>query len=205
MPDPHAHIIRFDDVAARVLTTPPRCGATRLVCVDGPSGSGKTVLAARLARALADPPLVHMDDLYPGWDGLAAAVDLLDARVVAQLGAGRPARCPRYDWHRGRYAEERDLGTPPLLVVEGAGSGARVVAAAAVLLIWVAAPADVRRRRGIARDGEAYRPHWDRWAAQERDHFAAEHTRRRADLHVDGAPTLPHDPERELVVHPGHA
>jgi hypothetical protein len=37
---------------------------------------------------------------------------------------------------------------------------------------------------GIARDGEAYRPHWERWAAQERAHFAAEGTRERADLRL---------------------
>lgn len=35
-----------------------------------------------------------------------------------------------------------------------------------------------------------------RW---ERDHFAEQATRSRADVIVDGAPTLPHDPETELV------
>lgn len=175
-----------DDLAARVTACEPRCGATRLVCVDGPSGSGKTTLAGRLGRALGGAPVVHMDDLYPGWDGLAAAVPLVHEWIVAPLVAGERARYRRYDWGLGRWAEEHDLGTPPVLVVEGAGSGARIIAAHAVLLVWVDAPAAERFRRGMARDGDTYRPHWDRWAAQEKAHFAEEGTPGRADVVVDG-------------------
>ena len=54
-------------------------------------------------------------------------------------------------------------------------------------------------RRGIARDGEAFRPHWHRWAAQEDAHYAADNTAERADVRIDGAPATPHDPEREVV------
>jgi uridine kinase len=189
-------------LAERVRATPPRCGATRLVCIDGPSGSGKTTLAGRLAMTLGDPPMLHMDDLYPGWDGLAASVPLLHEQVVAPLVAGRAARYRRYDWHRGEFAEEHDLGAPELLVVEGAGCGARMIADRAVLLVWIEAPRDERFRRGIARDGETYRPHWERWACQEAAHFAAEATARRADVRVDGAPALRHDPAGELVLLP---
>ncbi len=174
-------------LAARVLAARPRCGATRLVCIDGPSGSGKTELAGRLAEALDDPPIVHMDELYPGWDGLDAAVTLLHDEVVAQLAAGRAARYHCYDWERGEYTSLRDIGTPPVLVVEGVGSGARAIAPYAVLLVWVDAPVGERFRRAMERDGETYRPHWDRWARQEEVHFAAEGTRARADVVADGA------------------
>jgi uridine kinase len=192
--------VEITALAERVHAAPPRCGKTRLVCIDGPSGSGKTTLAARLATALGDPPVLHMDDIYPGWDGLAASVPLLHEQVVAPLAEGRPARYRRYDWHRGEFAEAHDLGTPELLVVEGAGCGARVIAERAVLLVWIEAPRDERFRRGIARDGETYRPHWERWARQEAAHFAAEGTARRADVRVDGAPRSPHDPTRDLVL-----
>jgi chloramphenicol 3-O-phosphotransferase len=199
---PQGGVVAVDALASQVLAASPRCGSTRLVCVDGPSGSGKTTLAARLAAVLGDPPLLHMDDLYPGWDGLAAAVPLLRDQVVTPLAAGRPARYRRYDWHRGEFAEERDLGTPPVLVVEGVASGARIVAGLTVLLAWVQAPRDVRFRRGIDRDGETYRPHWERWAGQEAAHFAADGTEARADIRVDGAPGVPHDPAREIVLLP---
>jgi hypothetical protein len=71
-------------------------------------------------------------------------------------------------------------------VVEGVGCGARACAPYLSLLVWVEAPRDVRFARGIARDGEAYRPHWERWARQEQALFAAEGTRERADVIIDG-------------------
>ena len=159
------------------------------MCVDGPSGSGKTTLAGILGAAL-DAPVLHMDDVYPGWDGLADAVPLLHSGVVEPLCAGRPASYRRWDWERGAWAGTVAVGRPAVLVVEGVGSGARAVAARAVLLVWVEAPRDVRFRRGIARDGETYRPHWERWAAQEEAHFAAEGTRARAHVVVDGTAGL---------------
>jgi cytidylate kinase len=170
-----------DALAALARARPPRCGRARLVCVDGPSGSGKTTLAGRLAPLLG-AAVLHMDDLYPGWDGLAASVGLLHEQVVVPLAAGRPARWRGWDWAAERPGEVHELGVPGALVVEGAGCGSRVVAAHASLLVWVEAPSDVRRARGLARDGEAYRPHWERWAAQERALFAEERTRERADV-----------------------
>jgi hypothetical protein len=188
-------VVGFDALAARVLAAPPRCGRTRLVCVDGPSAAGKTDLAARLAAALGDPPVVHMDDLYDGWDGLAEGVRRLRALVEAL--ADGPARYHRYDWALGEYRDEVDLGRPPVLVVEGVGAGA--VAAAAVLTIWLETPEIVRYRRGMARDGEAYRPFWDRWAAQERAHYATVPTRDLADVVVEGAPDVSYDPRTQVV------
>ncbi|WP_232665135.1 hypothetical protein [Pseudonocardia sp. TRM90224] len=197
-----AEVIALSALAERVLVARPRCGATRLVCIDGPSGSGKTELAARFAAALGDPPVLHMDDIYPGWDGLVDAVPELCRRVVMPLVAGEAAGYRRYDWVLGEYAEHHDLGRPPVLVVEGVGSGARAVAGFAVMLIWIEAPRAERFRRGIERDGESYRPHWERWARQEDVHFAAEGTRARADVHVDGAPAQSHD-AGSVVVLPG--
>ncbi|QJY50593.1 hypothetical protein HOP40_13630 [Pseudonocardia broussonetiae] len=168
----------------RVRATPPRCGATRLVCVDGPSGSGKTTFAGRLGDAL-DAPVLHLDDLYPGWDGLAAVVPLLHDGVVAPLRRGEAAAYRRWDWARSAPGGTVVVGRPPVLVVEGVGSGARVVASHAVLLVFLDAPVEQRYRRGIARDGESYRPHWERWAAQEDALFAAEGTRARADVVID--------------------
>jgi dephospho-CoA kinase len=51
--------------------------------------------------------------------------------------------------------------------------------------VWVEADREVRFARGIARDGETYRPHWERWARQEDALFAADRTRDRADVVLD--------------------
>ena len=188
---------RFADLAAAVAAAPPRLGRTRLVCVDGPAGSGKTTFAARLAGALADrgvaTTVLHMDDVYAGWT-LAGAADRVAAGVLAPLREGRPGAVARYDWDAGRFDGQVVVPVTPVLVVEGCGSAPRSVDAGTVLRIWVEAPPDLRLHRGLERDGTAMREHWLRWREEEAAQFAAEDTRARADLRVDGAPAVPDEP-----------
>jgi uridine kinase len=191
--------MRIDELADRIEHTAPNAGSTRVVAIDGPAGSGKSTLAARLAGRL-DAPTVRMDDLYPGWDGLAAGPARLLEWILEPLAAGRAARYRRYDWKANRYADWVEVPTAGTLIVEGCASGAQPAAPYLSFLIWVEAPHDVRMRRGIERDGEVVRPHWHRWAAQEQIHFTAEGTAGRADVCIDGAPSVAHDPEREVVL-----
>jgi cytidylate kinase len=59
------------------------------------------------------------------------------------------------------------------------------------LLIWVEAPAAVRLARGLSRDGIEVEGHWRQWQQDELAVFAADDTRARAGLRVDG--TAPAD------------
>ena len=188
--DPRPPLSSFADLAERVCAAPPRLGRTRLVCIDGPAGSGKTTFAARLATALeGDVTVVHMDDIYAGWT-LDGAADRLTDGVLRPLAECRPGSYPRYDWHGGRFDDvPTPVPVPGVLVVEGCGSCPRSVDAWTTLRIWVEAPAALRLARGLARDGEQEADHWRRWQREEAVHFAAEDTRARADLRVDGAET----------------
>jgi cytidylate kinase len=170
-------------IVALVDSREARCGTTHLVAIDGPSGSGKTTLAIDAAAALG-APTVRMDDLYPGWDGLRAATELLESWVVEPLRLGRPARYRRWDWAADRYAEWVQLPASEVIVVDGCGSGALPAGRALSALVWVEAPEPLRKARGLARD-QGYGPFWDRWAAQERSLYAADGTRARADLVID--------------------
>ena len=173
---------RVEQIVQLVTSSEPRCGTTRLIAVDGPSGAGKTTLAAEVADALG-APTIHMDDLYPGWDGLAAATERVLEWVVEPLLAGRPARYRRWDWGADAYAEWHEAAGD-VVVLEGCGSGALPGGAHLSVLVWVDADPAQRRDRGLARD-PGYADFWDRWAAQERDLYAADGTRERADLVVD--------------------
>lgn len=161
----------------------PRCGRTRIAAVDGRSGSGKSTFAEALAAEL-DAPVVSLECLYDGWDGLERGIDLLASDVLAPLAAGQTARVPRYDWARRDWGEPRALVPPPVLVVEGVGAGARRTARYASVLVWLEVPASVRKRRALERDGETFAPYWDRWAAQEDALLAREHTPERANVVV---------------------
>jgi uridine kinase len=162
-----------------------RCGTTKVVAIDGPSGAGKTDFAAALAQRLPTAQILHMDDLYPGWDGLTPAAAILDDQVLAPLSRGEPATYRRWDWERNRYGQSQTLPPTSLLLVEGVGSGARPGWQFKSGLIWLEANRDERFRRGIERDGESYLPHWQRWSASEDAHFEADGTRDRADLVVN--------------------
>jgi len=154
-----------------------RASAARpVVLVDGRSGSGKTTIARELADGL-DAQLVRMDDLYPGWDGLEQGSRDVHDRV---LGTSEP-RWRRWDWKDDRPAEWHELDPTRALVVEGCGALSRANRALASLGIWVELDDATRKQRALARDGDEYAPHWDRWAAQEDAFIAREHPRELAD------------------------
>nr|WP_207619277.1 4-amino-4-deoxy-L-arabinose transferase [Nocardioides sp. IC4_145] len=160
-----------------------------MVCVDGPAGSGKTTLAGRIG-ALAAAPVLHMDDLYDGWDGLPRVGEQLD-RLLLPLSRGETGTYRRYDWHAGAYAETVAVAPAPLLVLEGVGAGLAAYSSLVGVLVWVEAPAGLRLERGLARDGAEAEPHWRRWTVAEAAHFAADRTPERADLLVDGTGQRP--------------
>ena len=129
--------------------------------------------------------IVELEQLYPGWDGLQQGVDLLVSAVLEPLAAGLSVEVPRYDWIEGRYAEPWALEPPELLIVEGVGAGARAAARYASVLVWLELAAATRRQRALARDGDVFRPHWERWTAQEEALLARDATPSRADLVLD--------------------
>jgi hypothetical protein len=67
------------------------------------------------------------------------------------------------------------------------------------LAVWVEARRARRLARGLERDGNAMRAQWEQWMAEEDAHFATDRARDRADVIVDGAPSVPHDPEDAFV------
>jgi uridine kinase len=173
-------------VAEAARRAAPRCGRTRVLAVDGRSGAGKTSFAAGLRAALG-APVVTLEELYGGWDGLERGIGLLVSEVLEPLSLGRAARVPRYDWVAAAWSTPWVLEPPGLLIVEGVGAGARRAAAYASVLVWIEVPESVRKKRALDRDGETFAPHWDMWAAQEDAMLAREHTPDRADFLIDAA------------------
>lgn len=149
--------------------------------IDGRSGSGKTQLAERIAlvSAAARRPaqVLHVEALYPGWDGLAEG----SAALAAALRAGSYRV---YDWITGEFGERERIAPRTPLVIEGCGAitvenlaaardwAAAVMTRPRVCSVWLEVDAVTRKRRALARDGAVYAPHWSRWAAQEAELYA---------------------------------
>ncbi|MCS5714429.1 ATP-binding protein [Herbiconiux sp. CPCC 205716] len=151
-----------------------------VILIDGPSGSGKTALAERMRAGWvgADTPtVVHLDDIYPGWDGLEAASSQLVTELLEPLRAGLPAGWRRWDWAADAAAEWHGVDPAHPLIVEGCGTMSRRAVELADLAVWVEADDVERKRRALERDGELYAREWERWDAQWRGFVAREQPR----------------------------
>lgn len=133
-----------------------------VVTIDGYSGSGKSTLAAALARLVNGWQVLHLDDWYPGWDGLEAGAEIA-RRIAADLRGGCTSSYEAWDWENGATGATIPVPLAPT-IIEGCGA----IEAEADLAIWIADPGEEERRhRALARDGQTYAPHWQRWADQD--------------------------------------
>lgn len=169
-----------------------RCGPATVVAIDGPAASGKTTLALAvhdhaLTRWTGPVQLLHMDDLYAGWDGLRAGGETLTERILTPISRGLAGSYERYDWHADAYAETHRVAAGGLLVVEGVGS-VRVEHAHLLSVVVEVREADAatRLRRWRERDGPAGAAHAPAWMAAEAALHDEVDLTARATLRVDG-------------------
>lgn len=149
-----------------------------VLLIDGGAGSGKTTLAQALAASWPGngaAQVVGLDELYPGWAGLAAG-----SAAVPDVITGTGFRT--WDWAAERPGAWRELDASAPLIVEGCGALTAASRPLAGLALWLELDEATRRHRALARDGAVFAAHWDDWAAQEAVHWLADHPRDLADL-----------------------
>lgn len=166
----------LDEVSGRLGPT------AKTVLIDGRSGSGKSTLALQLQENWADSVVVRLDDIYPGWDGLSWAADHVQQSLLQPRAAGVTGYWRQWDWAASAPKGLHPVEPGQRLILEGIGALTPTTRALADLSIWVDADDDERKIRALERDGETYRPHWDRWAAQEDEFIARHRPRECADL-----------------------
>ncbi|WP_426979530.1 chorismate-binding protein [Pseudarthrobacter sp. O4] len=148
-----------------------------IIAIDGRSGAGKTTLAIELAARLRENhkvSLFHLEDIYPGWNGLAAGIERYVSTVLKPLHHGEPADWVSWDWNRHYDGETRTTQPAEIVLVEGVGAAAEAARPFLDAVVWADSPDQDRRSRALARDGESYEPYWDQWAAQEQEWLAAD-------------------------------
>ena len=158
-----------------------------IIAIDGRSGSGKTTLAIELAARLREHhkvSLFHLEDIYPGWNGLAAGIERYVATVLSPLRRGETAEWVSWDWERHYDGEARTTRPAEIVLVEGVGAAAAAARPLLDAVIWADSSDADRRARALARDGDTYEPFWDQWAAQEAEWLAADDVPAHADVHV---------------------
>ena len=186
-------------------------GTTRcFVGIDGRSGVGKSTLAAQVLQDFAasrgDPSCVTViegDDFYAGgsaqtWDRRTAAekadrvIDWHRQRdVLEQLRRHGIAEWHPFDWDAEGWDSEIVPLAPvpmvaraaPVVVLEGACSCRPELHDLLDLRVLLEVPRDVRRRRLLDREGDAYQADWEsRWSRAEDCYFGTKMPPERFDL-----------------------
>ncbi|AZS36984.1 Cytidylate kinase [Microbacterium lemovicicum] len=156
-----------------------------VVLIDGRSGAGKSTIAQDLVARWpirGRVQLVGLDSIYPGWDGLADGVETARRQILVPHARGLIGVWQRWDWTAEEPAEAHAVDPSLPLIVEGSGVLTPVTARLSDVRVWLDSPTASRRRRALDRDGDTYRPHWERWAEQEERHLARDEPAQHATL-----------------------
>lgn len=158
-----------------------------IIAIDGRSGAGKTTLAIELAAQLRGHhrvSLFHLEDVYPGWNGLTAGIERYVTTVLTPLRRGESATWISWDWERHYDGPVRVTSSAEIIIVEGVGAAAAAARPFLDAVIWADAPEEERRARALRRDGGSYEPFWDQWASQETEWLAGDNPLDHADVRV---------------------
>jgi Cytidylate kinase len=196
------HRLPFSDavalVAAHARSQKPLAGSTRVITIDGPAGAGKSTMAKYLAPLLSsngiDAPIVHMDDLYRGWNDaltprLAAT---LQDQILKPISLEKSGGYRRWDWHQNQLGESVTIARHDFLILEGVGASQRVVRPFATTMVWIGIEASEGLARVLNRDGaivadqDEFKEEMLAWQGAEILHFERENTFDTAHLRFDG-------------------
>jgi uridine kinase len=175
----------IEKISSQVLELIDRGNQTPIVLIDGRAGSGKSTFAESLQQQLfrdgeSAPRVIHMDNIFEGWEGLALGSDYMVRFILQPLARRETASWQDWSWVKNQRSSWREFsgGTP--LIVEGCGSLTERSKEHADIAIWLEASEEVRRERWIQR--ERHLEKFDFWAAQELDFYAREKSQSLADL-----------------------
>jgi uridine kinase len=177
----------IEKISSQVLELIDRGNQTPIVLIDGRAGSGKSTFAEALQQQLfrdgeSAPRVIHMDNIFEGWDGLALGSDYVVRFILQPLARRETASWQDWSWVKNQRSSWREFsgGTP--LIVEGCGSLTERSKEHADICIWLEAGEKTRRERWLTR--ERHLEKFDFWAAQELDFYAREKSQSLADLDI---------------------
>lgn len=192
------HRLPFSEALELVLTHvssnhPPR-GECKVIAIDGPAGAGKTTMATALSEKLDGAPIVHMDDLYRGWENslTPALTSLLKDQILTPISQGKSAGYLPWNWSSSRPDAMVQIPRSRFLILEGVGSAQRIVRQFATTLIWIDIDPQIGLERVLERDRNRvsdqveFSRQMQLWQGRQALHFSHENTFDGVHLRFDG-------------------
>jgi len=195
------HVSELSELVTKVDDSSLKCGGTKLITIDGPAGSGKTTLAISFSKLFNDCPVIHMDEIYEGWQSALTtktSQDLVNW-IINPLFEQSVIVFNKYDWALGKRLGQVVINYPKVLIIEGVGSSVIEVSKYACLKLWIEVSPEIGINRVLDRDGQDIQAQMESWQTQERNYFIENKTKENSDIWIDGDPVVGIDTSSQFV------
>ena len=194
-------VSNLSDLVDKINESSKKCGQTKIIVIDGPAGSGKTTLAKSLSGLLENCPIIHMDEIYDGWENALSpktSQDLVEW-IINPLLESRSIEFVKYDWYLEKRIEKVVINLPKVLIIEGVGSSSFEISKHASLKLWIEVNKETGINRVLTRDGQQIQEQMKKWQSQESKFFIENNSKENSDIWIDGDPVVKIDTSSQFV------
>ena len=194
-------VSNLSDLVDKVNESSKKCGQTKIIVIDGPAGSGKTTLAKSLSGLLENCPIIHMDEIYDGWENALSpktSQDLVEW-IINPLLESRSIEFVKYDWYLEKRIEKVVINLPKVLIIEGVGSSSFEISKHVSLKLWIEVNKETGINRVLTRDGQQIQEQMKKWQSQESKFFIENNSKENSDIWIDGDPVVKIDTSSQFV------
>jgi uridine kinase len=191
----------LSDLVDKVNSSSKKCGKTKIVVIDGPAGSGKTTLAKSLSGLLENCPIIHMDEIYEGWENALSpktSQDLVEW-IINPLLEDKSIEYLKYDWHLEQRIEKVVINNSKVMIIEGVGASVSEISKHACLKLWIEVNEETGINRVLTRDGLQIQEQMKKWQTQESKFFIENNSKENSDIWIDGDPVVKIDTSSQFV------
>jgi len=196
-----SQVCNLSDLVQNVNSSSKKCGKTKIVVIDGPAGSGKTTLAKSLSGLLENCPIIHMDEIYEGWENALSpktSQDLVEW-IINPLLEDKSIEYIKYDWNLEQRIEKVVINNSKVMIIEGVGSSSFEVSKHASLKLWIEVNKETGINRVLTRDGLHIQEQMKTWQSQESKFFIENNSKENSDIWIDGDPVVKIDTSSQFV------
>ena len=157
-----------------------------LLAIDGPAGSGKTTLAAKLQseyQLVSTVQVIHMDDLYNGWEhALSEELTLKLSEIVQAHKGGKSFYVKKFNWNTMEFGDAELIQPAEVLILEGVGAAQKIVRDAGAKSYWIETLPEIGLQRVLDRDGHHLGDLMLGWQSYQDAHFKKDKTAENCDV-----------------------